>query len=545
MIFLDEPTSGVDPVSKRSIWGVLSRAKEGRTIILTTHSMEEAENLSDYIYIMVNGKFRCGGSPMFLKHRFGVGYYLSTTKRPGCNVSALRAEIENFVPDVTVEKDVNDTVSFRLPFSDVPQFSQLFDRLENAQEELGIDGFGLSLSTIEDVFVRICSQADSVAAPDIKSTADTEDDEKDPYEKNSDISDDDDEKNLLLEEQDDIDDKLSRAWKNTEFKRASFLQQFVSLCKFKLMFYKRNPSNIWAIIAVPLLNMLFTFIILSLTMSLLQGDTKSSSFHSVLEYAPTYVPYTVAQPSQVVQTDINSFVERINGTAPDRLRMEYVVGISELEKMALANRDINFGLIINEFNMSSKKADITLMYNQTERNTPVDIVNLVYAGVRAVLTNTTGEINGLWVQQTSSSSVELTGTLTELVNGLIATFIVIIVYLLVAMKSLEIPIRDRACGVKAQMYISCMRPAAYVLSTILVSILTLVPSFVITEILLGCFGVKVFTCSSGFFVLTLGTTLFFVALTSFNHCFSNLFKNPTTASSIMLTTYIYTHIRQT
>jgi ATP-binding cassette subfamily A (ABC1) protein 3 len=86
---LDEPTSGVDPVSKRSIWEVLRKARENRTLILTTHSMEEADNLSDYIYVLFKGKLKCGGSPMFLKHRYGVGYFLTVDKKDECDPTGL------------------------------------------------------------------------------------------------------------------------------------------------------------------------------------------------------------------------------------------------------------------------------------------------------------------------------------------------------------------------------------------------------------------------------------------------------------------------
>ena len=542
MIFLDEPTSGVDPVSKRSIWNVLSRAKEGRTVILTTHSMEEAESLSDYIYIMVSGKFRCGGSPMFLKQKFGVGYYLSVTKKLACSVDALQRTVEEFVPGAVIEKDVNDTVSFRLPFSDVPKFSQLFEKLESAQDELAIDGFGLSLSTIEDVFVRICTE--SAAAPGSASPSPSQDssddglggDEKgllharDDSDEGSVDDDSVDEKDSLLKEQASLEDNMLGSWKGKELKRASFVQQFLALTKFKLTFYKRNPSTIYSIIAVPLLNMFFAYIVFAIAMSFVVSDTSTASFHSALEYAPTYVPYTWSS-SEVSRSDVDLFVQRLNEAAPDRLRMEYVSDESAIERMALDKRDLSFALLFNKFALGTGVADITVMYNQTLVSTPIDIIDLVYSGLRAVAANTTADISGLWVHQTLGSSSGMSAPVTDFVKGLIAAFILLTIYILVAMRSLEIPIRERECGLKAQLYISCLRPAVYVLSTLCVALLSLVPTFVITEVLLACFGVKTLAGPSSFFVVLLGSVLFAIALTSLNHCYSNLFKNPTTAAS--------------
>lgn len=61
MIILDEPTSGMDPYSMRSTWQLISKMKKGRIILLTTHSMDEADILGDRIAIMANGHLRCCG----------------------------------------------------------------------------------------------------------------------------------------------------------------------------------------------------------------------------------------------------------------------------------------------------------------------------------------------------------------------------------------------------------------------------------------------------------------------------------------------------
>ena len=55
---LDEPTSGMDPSARRATWDLLSQQKEGRTILLTTHHMDEADLLGDRIAIMANGDMR-------------------------------------------------------------------------------------------------------------------------------------------------------------------------------------------------------------------------------------------------------------------------------------------------------------------------------------------------------------------------------------------------------------------------------------------------------------------------------------------------------
>jgi len=71
--FLDEPTVGMDPQSRHAVWGFIRELKEkGRTVILTTHYMEEAEELCDRVGIIDHGKLIALGSPGQLKEKFGV-----------------------------------------------------------------------------------------------------------------------------------------------------------------------------------------------------------------------------------------------------------------------------------------------------------------------------------------------------------------------------------------------------------------------------------------------------------------------------------------
>ncbi len=72
LVFLDEPTTGLDPQARRNIWSIITDLKgEGKTIILTTHYMEEAEALSDHVCIMDHGRIIAEGTPRELAARLG------------------------------------------------------------------------------------------------------------------------------------------------------------------------------------------------------------------------------------------------------------------------------------------------------------------------------------------------------------------------------------------------------------------------------------------------------------------------------------------
>jgi ATP-binding cassette subfamily A (ABC1) protein 3 len=78
IILLDEPSAGMDPEARRFMWSVvanISQRDKKSAVILTTHSMEEAEALSTKMGIMVRGGiFKCFGSSQHIKNKFGTGY---------------------------------------------------------------------------------------------------------------------------------------------------------------------------------------------------------------------------------------------------------------------------------------------------------------------------------------------------------------------------------------------------------------------------------------------------------------------------------------
>ena len=76
VVFLDEPSTGMDPAARRSMWNLISETMAGRSVMLTTHSMEECEALCSRIGIMVNGSLVCLGTSQHLKSRFGRGFTL-------------------------------------------------------------------------------------------------------------------------------------------------------------------------------------------------------------------------------------------------------------------------------------------------------------------------------------------------------------------------------------------------------------------------------------------------------------------------------------
>ncbi|CAG9322388.1 unnamed protein product [Blepharisma stoltei] len=159
IVLLDEPTSGMDLTARRNMWDMLKKNKSSRIVILTTHYMQEADILADRIAILSNGKLRCCGSSLFLKGRYGVGYYLTLVKE----VDAASVEhsqmvtdfVKSYIPTAIKASDVHAEIAFRLPIGSATKFEDFFQSLDNRKSELKIRSYGVSVTTLEEVFIRV------------------------------------------------------------------------------------------------------------------------------------------------------------------------------------------------------------------------------------------------------------------------------------------------------------------------------------------------------------------------------------------------------
>lgn len=100
---LDEPSSGLDPESRRELWNILLDMRKDHTIFITTHYMEEAEALADKIAIISHGQLLCYGPSIQLKRRFETGYILKLLTADKFKQVATMDTIREYVPDVILK----------------------------------------------------------------------------------------------------------------------------------------------------------------------------------------------------------------------------------------------------------------------------------------------------------------------------------------------------------------------------------------------------------------------------------------------------------
>ncbi|XP_051910872.1 phospholipid-transporting ATPase ABCA1-like [Hippocampus zosterae] len=183
VVVLDEPTAGVDPFSRRSIWDLLLKYREGRTIILSTHYMDEAELLSDRIAIISQGKLCCCGSPLFLKSKLGTGYTLTVVKKDSDSSGDRDAPRQGHSLDIVANSSPMEALlalaqchfpsaslvmeSLREAVISIPQEASMNNRLADFLSELdqnlsqiGIITYGLSDTKLEDIFLRVVEETE-------------------------------------------------------------------------------------------------------------------------------------------------------------------------------------------------------------------------------------------------------------------------------------------------------------------------------------------------------------------------------------------------
>lgn len=183
-VLLDEPTAGVDPHARRSIWDLLLRLRDGRTVIMSTHHMDEADLLGDRIAVIAEGRLRCCGSSMFLKTRFGSGYYLTLVRGKGPvprvdgvlgdpfddAATALSSLMRQHLgPGVEPATHQGADLCYRLPPG--APLAALCEQLDAQLPRLGLTGYGISDTSLEEVFLRVTQGTGAGDNPKVEGAA--------------------------------------------------------------------------------------------------------------------------------------------------------------------------------------------------------------------------------------------------------------------------------------------------------------------------------------------------------------------------------------
>uniref|UniRef100_A0A8D0NH23 ABC transporter domain-containing protein n=1 Tax=Sus scrofa TaxID=9823 RepID=A0A8D0NH23_PIG len=353
VVILDEPTSGMDPASRRATWNLLQHYKQDRTILLTTHDVDEADLLGDRIAIMVNGSLRCCGSSIFLKKIYGVGYHIDIVKEPHCDVEEIAKIIYYHIPTATLEKNARNELSFILPKDYTHRFETLFTDLEKRRKELGIASFGASITTMEEVFLRVSNMEDSPT--DIQATQ--------PHPPST-VSIKNQNRNMSRNERADSSamNESPAVMFNTGY--SLYQQQFCAMFIKKAIFSWRN----WKLILILILAFLGSLIFLLSEGAIFSNnnDNEKARQMDLGQYGPTIVPVSISGDSNLTLAFLQHLKSMLE---PEKQTLKEVQG--DLLKYLMENKDcIQSCIVAFSIVVKTNTTIFTALFNNQAYHSP-------------------------------------------------------------------------------------------------------------------------------------------------------------------------------
>ncbi|ORX67728.1 hypothetical protein BCR32DRAFT_297520 [Anaeromyces robustus] len=246
-VFLDEPTTGLDPYSRKNIWELLSRKKKGCTMFVTTHYMDEADLLADRKMIISNGNITCLGTSLFLKNKFNMNYSIDIYYKEAKDCSMADGIIDYFCPGAAQSKsftttsvnnqssDIKDEyiTTYLLPMKHSNRFKDIFTGLNRyiKDNRNSMTNFSLTAPTLEELFIKLESNDNTDIIQKAKNTA--------AVNMNS------DNEKLI--------NKLDHVFGRTQLTKSSSLRQIWAISKLRLKIFLRNKTFAIIYTLIPLL----------------------------------------------------------------------------------------------------------------------------------------------------------------------------------------------------------------------------------------------------------------------------------------------------
>ncbi|KAF7340910.1 hypothetical protein MSAN_02075900 [Mycena sanguinolenta] len=168
IVLVDECTSGVDPLSRRALWRTLISVREERTIIFTSHFLDEADLLGDSIAILAApGKLVASGSPVALKRDLGEGYSVQVSLPPSDGSektgppTELLQHIRTLAPHALMSLASPHQPLYHLKSKDTTVVDQVLQLLDRESEKYNIASYDVLGTSIEDIFLELMRKEDT------------------------------------------------------------------------------------------------------------------------------------------------------------------------------------------------------------------------------------------------------------------------------------------------------------------------------------------------------------------------------------------------
>ena len=162
LLFLDEPSTGMDPGARHALWEALSTIRrQGTSIVVTSHSMEECEALCTRLGIMVNGQFKALGSLQHLKNKFGKGYTLELQLNNISSSDRVKSFVESNFSTAKLKEEFSSQITYDILVKGDEKsnnngeisLGSIFGLMEENKVDLDLQGYSLCQRTLEQIFL--------------------------------------------------------------------------------------------------------------------------------------------------------------------------------------------------------------------------------------------------------------------------------------------------------------------------------------------------------------------------------------------------------
>ncbi|XP_023930852.1 ATP-binding cassette sub-family A member 17-like [Lingula anatina] len=161
VIALDEPTQNMDPCMRHRAWEAINQSKQaGSVIVLSTQSMQEAEALADRIGVLRKGSLVACGTIAELEEKYERTYVLRLVKTNFCRSETIKQLIEDGIEGARIMSETESEIRISLPRSQSPKFAAVFEQLEEEKAAFGVSSFGISLATLDELYLRIARESE-------------------------------------------------------------------------------------------------------------------------------------------------------------------------------------------------------------------------------------------------------------------------------------------------------------------------------------------------------------------------------------------------
>ncbi|KAL4429303.1 hypothetical protein ABPG74_002289 [Tetrahymena malaccensis] len=490
VILLDEPTSGMDVEARRHIWDVLKNYKQDKIIILTTHFMDEADFLGDRIGIISDGKLKCVGSSIFLKENYGNGFNITFVKQENTSPSKpLIKYVKQNLSDCELISDVSAEVAFQVPKSNIEKFQEFFTKLEKNKDSLYVRSYGISVTTLEQVFLKVASENNNFSTQINK-------------------------KQSKQKEVDDFD--LSKVRIKGSF--SIFSQHFSALLKKRFHCFRRDIGGLFCEVIIPV-----ALIILGLLVS-----TAIS-----VNLTPTIIltPDSLSSPTYMYGSEVSSQQDYFNKLPLlTKTAMQPILSTTNLiqqfdtQMLLKRNIELKFGVYTRTdfIDSNNKKINYYSFINTQTENSIAISLNILNT---QIINQQTGKSIQIIPRNKPLPYTQKQKDANQIANGITIAMIFNIGLAFIPASLIVFIVKERETQVKHQQIVSGVTRFSYWTSNLFMDIIKYLIPALTCPWLAYAFKVNSLTDSSVFSAFYLIFILYGPAIILFTYVFSFLVKN--------------------